>query len=277
MPSTTNVLGRAASVSWLVLYKLESVLSLEYLMGLTPHARLFYYQRTINHEPINSRASSVSTQTELQATQVANVTSQKGTPTWEIAQLFPHQGDWTESEYLALDTNHLIELADGCLEFLPMPSPLHQLLMLFVLDELRRFVAKQKLGMVLPAPLPIRLWPGQFREPDVAYFRPERLTDLNRQPDGADLVVEVVSPGEKARTRDLEIKREEYARAGIREYWIIDPETQTVSVLALEGKSYRVHGEFKHGQVAESVLLPGFNIDVSALFFTGQTGGEKTP
>src|SRR5712692_7578885 len=41
-------------------------------------------------------------------------------PTWEIAHLFPDQGTWTEGEYLALDTNHLIELSNGRLEVLPM-------------------------------------------------------------------------------------------------------------------------------------------------------------
>ena len=41
-------------------------------------------------------------------------------PTWEIAQLFPAQGHWTEEEYLALDTNHLIEFSQGQLEVLPI-------------------------------------------------------------------------------------------------------------------------------------------------------------
>jgi hypothetical protein len=50
------------------------------------------------------------------------VTERTGEPTWEIAHLFPIQGDWTEAEYLALDTNHLIEFSDGHLEFLPMPT-----------------------------------------------------------------------------------------------------------------------------------------------------------
>ena len=55
--------------------------------------------------------------------------SRRGEPTWELALLFPFQGEWTESAYLALDTNRLIELSDGCLEFLPMPTVLHQLIM----------------------------------------------------------------------------------------------------------------------------------------------------
>jgi hypothetical protein len=54
-----------------------------------------------------------------------------------------------------------------------------------------------------------------------------------------------------------------------------EPQAQTVTVLALDGKSYREHGVFKPGQSADSVLLAGFALDVSALFAAGQTG-EKT-
>ena len=50
----------------------------------------------------------------------------KHEPTWDVAQLFPPQGDWSEAEYLALDTNHLVEFSQGFVEFLPMPTLSHQ-------------------------------------------------------------------------------------------------------------------------------------------------------
>ena len=53
-------------------------------------------------------------------------------PTWEIARLFPPQGEWSEEEYFALNTNRLIEFSDGRLEFLPMPTIFHQLIMKFI-------------------------------------------------------------------------------------------------------------------------------------------------
>jgi Uma2 family endonuclease len=83
--------------------------------------------------------------------------------------------------------------------------------------------------------------------------------------DGADLVMEVVSPDPKDRKRDLETKPREYARAGIPEYWIIDPEQGRIQVLTLEGKVYRVHGDFGAGTQATSALLPGFAADVDAV------------
>jgi Uma2 family endonuclease len=219
----------------------------------------------------------VATEIELQDVEAkSEVKSRKGTPTWEIARLFPLQGRWSEADYLALDTNHLIELSDGCLEFLPMPTFFHQDLVAFVYRQVWEIVQKQNLGRVNFAPLRVRTGKATYREPDVVFVKPERVKDAHTPPDGADLVVEVVSPGEESRERDLEIKREEYARAGISEYWIIDPEKETVIVLALDGETYRVHGEFKKGQTADSVLVPGFALDVTALFSVGQSGGNAS-
>jgi Uma2 family endonuclease len=192
-----------------------------------------------------------------------------GEPAWEVALLFPAQGEWTESEYLALDTNRLIELSDGCLEFLPMPTAFHQLIVDFLHSLLKAYVAAHAAGFVLFAPLPVRLWQGKFREPDIVYVRRERVPNLRGQPQGADLAMEVVSEGADNRRRDLEIKRQEYAAARILEYWIVDPQEQRITVLTLDGQSYRVHGEFVPGMQATSVLLPGFAVDVQAVFAVG--------
>ena len=201
--------------------------------------------------------------------------SVRGEPAWEIATLYPIQGTWTEAAYLALPTNHMLELNDGCLEILPMPTYFHELIVEFLYDLLRSFVRERGLGKVMRAPLPIRLWAGQMREPDVLFLRPDRLQQLakagNRaQPEGADLVMEVVSPGPQNRERDLDVKRLEYARAGIVEYWIVDPELRTITVMGLVGDVYRVSGEFKTGQTATSILLPGFSVSVEAAFAAGE-------
>lgn len=193
-----------------------------------------------------------------------------GEPTWEVALLFPRQGEWTEAAYLALDTNRLVELSDGCLEFLPMPLPFHQLIVEFLFTLLKAFVAAHASGQVFFAPLPVRLGSGKFREPDIIYLRPGRLSSPHAPPQGADLVMEIVSEGSENRKRDLETKRQEYAQAGIAEYWIIDPQEQRITVLTLDGPTYRVHGEFIPGQQATSVLLPGFTVAVAEVFAAGQ-------
>jgi Uma2 family endonuclease len=167
-----------------------------------------------------------------------------------------------------LATNHLVEFSDGCIEVLAMPTKLHQRIVRFLSFLIHQFVAGRGLGEVLFAPLPVRLWPGKFREPDLIYLRPER-GEHRGQPDGADLVVEVVSEGEENRLRDIETKRQEYARARIPEYWIVDPENQRVTVLVLQEVTYREHGVFGPGNTVTSAILPGLTVAVSDLFASG--------
>ncbi len=166
---------------------------------------------------------------------------------------------------MELGTNRLIEFSDGCIEVLPMPTKLHQQIVRFLFLLFHQFVSTRGLGEVLFAPLPIRLWPSKFRDPDIVYLRPER-GEYRGQPEGADLVVEVVSEGEENRRRDIETKRQEYARARIPEYWIVDPENQRVTVLVLKEAKYREHGVFGPGETATSAILPGLAVAIADLF-----------
>jgi len=190
----------------------------------------------------------------------------RGRPTWEIAYLYPEQGQWQESEYLSLGTNHLVEFDAGCIEVLPMPTFLHQLIVKFLFAALDNYVKTQSTGVVLFAPLPVRLWEAKYREPNIAYIRPERIRDIRGQPDGADLVMEVVSEGAENRDRDFTQKRIDYARAGVAEYWIVDPQDGHIIVLALDGQTYRTHGDFGPGNCATSHLFPNFGVNVDEVF-----------
>jgi len=186
-------------------------------------------------------------------------------PTWEIATLFPNQGQWSEADYLCLDTNHLVELSDGYLEVLAMPTTTHQWMVLYLYKCLETF-AYPKWGLVLVASLRVRLWAEKFREPDIVFMlKQNRHRARDDFWEGADLAMEVVSDDPEDRHRDLIVKRAEYARAGIREYWIVDPKLKQITVLALRGKKYEVVGEYKTGQ-ASSRFLPGFSVDVAAVF-----------
>ncbi|REJ92779.1 MAG: Uma2 family endonuclease [Planctomycetota bacterium] len=196
--------------------------------------------------------------------------SRPGTPTWEIAELYPTQGRWTECDYLALDTNRLIEFNRGVLEFLPMTTPLHQAISQYLFLTLRKFLLGTDRGEVFLAPLRTRTIEDVIREPDVVYAAKGRIVDRRAPLPQADLVMEVVSEGSENRRRDEVVKRAEYAAAGIAEYWIVDYDQKTMTVLELEGDTYRVHGECRPGARADSVLLPGFTVDVTACFDAGE-------
>lgn len=154
-------------------------------------------------------------------------------PAWDVARLFPPQGGWSEDEYLSLPGNHLIEFDHGRIEVLGMPSELHQRLVAFLYRALVELASTSGLGTVLFAPFPIKLWEGKIREPDIVFMRREHAS--RRQDNywrGADLVMEVMSPDDPR--RDSDIKKREYAMAGIPEYWLIDPAGRTVTVFFFE-------------------------------------------
>jgi Uma2 family endonuclease len=185
-------------------------------------------------------------------------------PTWEVARLFPHQGHWDEGDFLALNrmTNRLIELVDGRLEVLEMPTKSHQRRARMVADALDAFCQRTgRSGETVLAPYPVRVGPGRFREPDVVFSTNSEALgeDFSERP---DLVVEVVS---NDRDRDFVDKRRDYAAAGIVEYWIIDPKDQSLIILVLNGGNYREHARLQSGEIAKSVFVTGFEMDVTPL------------
>ena len=176
--------------------------------------------------------------------------------------LEPLQGLWSVDQYLKLtnQTNYLIEFTDGVIEVLPMPTRDNQVILAFLYELLLLFLRPQG-GKVLFAPLRLQVRPGKFREPDLLLLR--NAHDPRNQNTywlGADLVVEIVSPDDPE--RDTVEKVADYAEAAIPEYWIVNPLTSTITVLALEDDAYTEYGLFHRGARATSKLLRGFEVSV---------------
>ena len=191
----------------------------------------------------------------------------RGEPAWALATLFPAQGAWSEDDFFQMEAEHFIELVDGCIEVLPMPTWLHQRIVLWLARQMGDWSTTHRLGEVLIAPLPLKLFPGTIREPDILLA--ERTASgavPARYPSTALLVCEVVSEGGEARTRDLVDKRRDYARAGIAEYWIVDPAEKIITVLVLDGTEYREHGRFAAGQTATSLIMEEFAVETDAVW-----------
>ena len=190
-----------------------------------------------------------------------------GGPVWEIAELFPEQGHWTEEQYLALETNRLVEFDNGTIEILPVPTKNHQSIVFFFCQMLAAYLAGA--GRVLPAPYRLRVPSGQFREPDVIYMTAEQDARAGQDfTESAELVMEVVSP--ESPNRDYVTKRREYAAVGVPEYWIVDAAARLILVLRLENGQYVEHGRFGPGQRAASHRLPGFGVAVDEVLAQGR-------
>ena len=79
-------------------------------------------------------------------------------PVWELARLFPNQGQWTVEDYLALNIGRAVEYSDGFIEVLPMPTFGHQRIVKFLFLLLASFLQVNGVGGEgLVAPLPLKL------------------------------------------------------------------------------------------------------------------------
>jgi Uma2 family endonuclease len=183
-----------------------------------------------------------------------------------LEEILPHQGEWSEEEYLVL-TDHrarLVEYTDGFLEALPTPTKKHQAILKFLMFAFCSFFEARG-GDVFFAPLRLRIRPGKFREPDLLLLLAANdARGQNRFWLGADMVLEVVS--EEKPERDLVDKRSDYAEGKIPEYWIVNPQTGTITVLELRDGAYAEAAVYRPGQSARSVLAPDFAVDVMAVF-----------
>ncbi|MCL4512550.1 MAG: Uma2 family endonuclease [Candidatus Eremiobacteraeota bacterium] len=77
-------------------------------------------------------------------------------------------------------------------------------------------------------------------------------------------MIEILSSGDKK--RDTVKKKAIYEKYGVKEYWIVDPDSETISVFILEGEVFHEKGIYKRGQILESTLLPGFSLVLEDVF-----------
>jgi Uma2 family endonuclease len=139
----------------------------------------------------------------------------------------------------------------------------HQDVSGFLESVMRMYVEARNLGVLRSAPFQMKLEHG--REPDLIFLRREHLDRLKENYlDGpADLVVEIVLPESVGRDRGE--KFYEYARGGVPEYWLIEPEMQWTEFYRLEGERYRVVLDGREGEY-RSQVLPGFWLRVEWLW-----------
>nr|HET6903669.1 Uma2 family endonuclease [Ktedonobacteraceae bacterium] len=179
----------------------------------------------------------------------------------------PLQGSWTYDDYAALpyDGNRY-EIVNGVLLMTPAPTPEHQDIVGMIFHYLLIHVKFARLGRVFMAPIDVALSPKNTFQPDVVVILNAHLNRVGEQKiiGAPDLVIEIASPSTAA--YDRLIKYEKYARAGIAEYWIVNPTRRAVEVLVLENEEYRSLGIFRGEQTVPSRIVPNLPVAVERFF-----------
>ena len=157
------------------------------------------------------------------------------------------------------------ELIDGELVVTPSCTPHHQLVLGDVTFSLDTLVRNANLGTILPGPVGVRFTPDNVLIPDMIYvvWGHQHVIGPKVVDARPDLIVEVLS--DETRTRDVKVKRDLYARFGVQEYWIIDPEARTVSVLGLVGARFEPI-PLTEDRMIQSWILPKLRLTVEAVF-----------
>ncbi len=170
------------------------------------------------------------------------------------------------SDYLLLPEDKRYEIIDGELFVVAAPNTRHQRISRRLEAALLQCIEQKHLGEIFYAPYDVILSHENVVQPDILFVSKIRagvITEANLQ--GApDLAVEILSPGTK--TKDLELKRKAYARFGVQEYWIVDPEADTVEVLVWSETGYVTAGTFAKTDCLSSPLLPELNLPLFGVF-----------
>ena len=173
---------------------------------------------------------------------------------------------YTAEDYYNLPDNIRAELVDGYFIYnQAAPSRIHQEILMELSGTIHNYL-KEKNGpcRVYPAPLAVKLNEKAVVEPDISVVcDPDKLTKQGCT--GApDWIIEIVSPNNSS--HDYIFKLNLYANAGVREYWIVDPDKNNVFVYCLEEEHFKAGSYTFHDKITVSIYSD-FQIDFSELDF----------
>lgn len=179
---------------------------------------------------------------------------------------------YTFADCLTWPENERIELIDGEAVMMSPPSTVHQKISGELFRQLANFLEGKKCE-VFSAPFGVRLFEKDgdnpenvdtMVEPDISVICDRDKLDRHGCKGAPDLIVEILSPS--TQRRDRLIKLELYQRAGVREYWLVSPEEQTVQVLLFTNGLLLPRELYKKGDVAKVNVLEGCFLELEKVF-----------
>ena len=173
----------------------------------------------------------------------------------------------TYEDYRNAPGDERCELLDGDLVMVAAPNLKHQEVQFRIGRELGNFIVERSLGKLFYAPCDVVLSDTDVVQPDLLFISRERehLLSGGENVQGApDLVIEILSPA--TADRDRGYKRELYGRHGVREYWLVDPLTETITVHRQRDGALTSTRTFTREQTLRSSLLPGLELHLENVF-----------
>jgi Uma2 family endonuclease len=172
----------------------------------------------------------------------------------------------TADEYFELPESKLIiQLIEGEVIEMPGASPTHQDVVgnIFML---LRLMLKVLGGKAYIAPLDVYLDDLNVFQPDVMWVAPNSQAVIGdkRIVGAPDLIAEVLSPGSER--HDRKVKFDLYEQYGVREYWIVSPESQLIEVWLIEDNKFTRQGIYEPSDTFTSAVLAGQRIEVKVVF-----------
>lgn len=174
---------------------------------------------------------------------------------------------FTYDDYLTLPNDgKRYEIIEGELFMTPAPEIEHQRVSRKLERLIDEYVTANNLGEVFDAPVDLILSMTDVVQPDIVFISAERSHTITKKNIIAapDLVVEILS--ESTSKVDRTKKKLLYEKSGVKEYWIADPDNQTVEQFILVEKEFtegRMHGK---GDFVQSNILKGLRFEVSVVF-----------
>ncbi len=175
-------------------------------------------------------------------------------------------GTWTYDDLVSLpDDGRRYEIIEGDLYEMPAPTWAHSTVIANLITALIPLVVRLG-GLWRTAPLDIFFAGADPVQPDIVVLLPGgEAHPTTRGVEGPpDLLVEVLSPSNRA--HDLLTKRALYGRAGVREYWIVDAEAQTIEILSLDRDALHVVSVMSGGDTPVSPLLGPLPLTAADIF-----------
>jgi Uma2 family endonuclease len=163
------------------------------------------------------------------------------------------------------DDGKRYEVIDGDLYMTPAPVTRHQMIVTRLSNLLFTYLERNPIGTVLTAPCDVLLSDVDVLQPDLLIVLQSglaRITDKNVQ-GPPDLVIEILSPGTAGRDRDLKHKR--YEHFGVREYWLVDPDQNTVEILRLKENRFTRASLTLRPSQTNSTLLSDLTLDLALI------------